>query len=446
LPPRDFLPRAEASPEALHRHFLREANLANRSAYRLMVLIRRMDACGGYEQFGCVTIAQYLSLVCGITGVSARERVRVAFALAELPELESAFARGKLSYSKVRAVTRVATAATEAAWLKAAMNRTAEELEVMVARSQKGKPMERRLLTRALNQHTTRMVVDLPVEEMELLARALESVRRAAGGKLPASEALVYLAADALSGEPKPIATAERYTVIVHADKEGTAWVETESGPAPLRRAVVERLLCDCTLRLAREEGDGSFVLSRRGRTVSAVTRRAIEVRDRGRCRVPGCHRRLWLEAHHLKLWSRGGEHRRGNLLLMCRQHHQLCHEGLLVVEQDEEGEFRFRAVGGWKLGEGEELEENWEPAHAQDAAGEEGDTESAPAHDPEEWSLPSLTAARPGRRRRWGTLIGERRLPYLAGPNVSAETFRARPGPTSLPATPRPWIPNLAI
>jgi hypothetical protein len=258
----------------------------------------------------------------------------------------------------------------------------------------------------------------------------------------------VYLAADALSGEPKPIATAERYTVIVHADKEGTAWVETESGPAPLRRAVVERLLCDCTLRLAREEGDGSFVLSRRGRTVPAVTRRAIEVRDRGRCRVPGCTRRLWLEAHHLKLWSRGGKHRRGNLLLMCRQHHQLCHEGLLVVEQDDEGEFRFAAVGGWKLGEGEELEENWEPVvrDAQDDL-EEGDTESAPAHDPEEWSLPSLPRGG-GRRRRWGTLIGERRVPYLAGPNVSAETFRARPRaclPTALPATLRPWIPNPA-
>jgi hypothetical protein len=435
----------------LHRHFLQQAALANWNAYRLMVLIRRMDACRGYEQYGCVTIAQYVTLVCGISGVAARERIRVALALAELPAIEQAFASGKLSYSKARAITRVATAANEKVWLEAALKRTAEEIEVMVARSQRGKPMERRLLTRALNQHTTRMVVDLPVEEMEVLARALAAIRKAAGGKLAASEALVYLAADSLAGEPQPISTAERYTVIVHADKDGTAWVETDSGPAPLRPSVVERLLCDCAMRLAREEKDGSFVLSRRHRTIPVVTRRAVEIRDRGRCRVPGCNRRLWLEGHHLKPYGQGGKHTRGNLLLMCIQHHQLCHDGLLIVERVG-GEFRFRAVG-WVLGEGEELEEFWERPDWEDEEeevevnqGGEDDGAAAPAYDPEEGGIASFPV---GTGRRWGTLLEEPSRSYRSTGDVPAETLHT---PTraclaaALPVTLTPWIPKRTI
>jgi hypothetical protein len=432
IPPQSSLPPPDASPELLHRHFLRQAALANWNTYRLMVLIRRMAACEGYEKYGCVTLAQYLSLVCGITGVAARERIRVALALAELKAIEEAFAKGKLSYSKVRAVTRVATETSEREWLRAALERTAEELEVMVARSQRGKPMTRRLLTRALDQHTTRMVVDLPVEEMELIAQALEAVRRAAGGKLAASEALVYLAADSLAGEPQSISTAERYTVIVHADKEGTAWVETESGPAPLRPAVVERLLCDCTMRLAREEGDGSFVLSRRQRTIPWVTRRAVEVRDRKRCRVPGCNRTLWLDTHHMELWAEGGKHSRRNLLLLCTQHHQLCHDGLLIVEMDEAGKFRFRAADDWRLGEDAELEvwgvpADWEEREKEmaEAAGEE----EHPAHDPEEGRMNLSTGLECGRPRRspWVTLFDKPRVAYRADRDVSAETWRGK-------------------
>lgn len=78
--------------------------LANWNGWRLLVLIRRMDACSGHEHYGCSTLAQYLELVCGITGTAARERIRVAFALEVLPQIEAAFARGELSYSKVRAV------------------------------------------------------------------------------------------------------------------------------------------------------------------------------------------------------------------------------------------------------------------------------------------------------------------------------------------------------
>jgi hypothetical protein len=199
------------------------------------------------------------------------------------------------------------------------------------------------------------VVVDLPAEEMEMVTRALDEVRRAAGGALAASEALVLLAADSLAGTPKPVKTAERVTVVVHVGEDGNSWVESESGAAPLKPEVVERLLCDCTLRLTRETSEGT-VTSRSQRTVSEVTRRAVEIRDGCRCRVPGCRRRLWYDVHHVHWHSRGGRHRLTNLILMCTWHHRLHHQGRLAIEPDGEGGWLFRAPPGWVLGESGEL------------------------------------------------------------------------------------------
>ena len=188
------------SPAELHRQFQQAAAFANRNTYRLLVLIRQMDACAGYEAYGCSTLAHYLELVCGITRIAARERIRVAFALEELPVIAQAFEAGEISYSKVRAVARVATAESDAEWLAAARTHTAEELETMATRSTPDDEGRRRLFTRPVNRLVTRMVVELPADEMEVINRALDRMREEAGGKLSMSEALVLLAADSLSG------------------------------------------------------------------------------------------------------------------------------------------------------------------------------------------------------------------------------------------------------
>ena len=430
VPPDSLLPPPGASPEVLHRHFLGHASLANWNNWRLMVLIRRMEACQGCERYACATLAAYLELTLGITGVAARERIRVAFARAGLSKIDAAFRSGALSYSKVRALTRVATAANEAEWLAAARARTAEEVEVMVARSQRGQPLARRLTVRALNATTTRMVVDLPVEEMEVLMRGLTRMRREAGGALSASESLVYMAADSLAGEVREISSAERYMVVVHAGKDGTAWAETEKGPAPLKPEVVERLLCDCSLRLAREQDDGSFVLSRRQRTVPWVTRRAVEIRDGRKCRVTGCDRVLWNDIHHRQWQSRGGRHQLKNLVLLCGFHHKLAHLGLLTEERDAAGEVRFR-VPGWVLGEGGAPDDDavwlWAQEQAQAMEAEanpevEGEVDGERAAERAE---PFVAGRDPEERGRWWR-VREPRAGYGALPppgNVPAGT-----------------------
>src|SRR5438876_9057096 len=98
---------------------------------RLLDLIREFDARGGWNT-GFRSCAAWLSWRIGLDLGAARERVRVARALATLPRLAQALACGELSYAKVRALTRVATPETEERLLKLGRAGTAEHVERIV--------------------------------------------------------------------------------------------------------------------------------------------------------------------------------------------------------------------------------------------------------------------------------------------------------------------------
>ena len=121
-------PRAE-----LERLGDRIAELSSRiqaATYDLLVLIREFDAQSGWSGF--TSCAHWLSWRTGLAPGAAREHVRVARALGYLPKLSAAMQRGAVSYSKVRAVTRVATPETEQSLLDAAQSGTAAHVEQIV--------------------------------------------------------------------------------------------------------------------------------------------------------------------------------------------------------------------------------------------------------------------------------------------------------------------------
>ena len=100
------------------------------ATYELLVLIRQFDEANGWSS--CVSCAHWLSWRTGLAPGAAREHVRVARALGSLPKLSDAMRRGVVSYSKVRAVTRVATPETEQALLDVALCGTAAHVEQVV--------------------------------------------------------------------------------------------------------------------------------------------------------------------------------------------------------------------------------------------------------------------------------------------------------------------------
>lgn len=101
------------------------------ATYRLLVLIREFDARGGWGT-GFRSCAHWLNWRTGLDLGAAREKVRVARALEDLPRISRAIRKGQLSYSKVRALTRVANPSNEAEVLEFALAGTAAHVETLV--------------------------------------------------------------------------------------------------------------------------------------------------------------------------------------------------------------------------------------------------------------------------------------------------------------------------
>ncbi|MGH7353200.1 MAG: DUF222 domain-containing protein [Candidatus Rokuibacteriota bacterium] len=349
---------------------------------RLLDLIREFDARGGWNT-GFRSCAAWLAWRVGLGSGAAREHVRVARALGTLPLLAGALARGELSYSKVRELTRVATPETEARLLAVGRAGTAEHVERIVRgwrrvdRHAEAREAAKRHAGRALHVYPDedRMVVvrgRLEPEVGAVLIQALAAAREAlylkadenvpAGtcGGVPAetptlpqrqADALGLLAETALHHGLDPGAPAERYQVVVHVDalvlvdpdQPGQSVLE-EGAYVPAGTS--QRLACDASRVIMRHDPDGRITeVGARTRTIPPALRRALHHRDRG-CRFPGCGVRVG-QGHHIRHWAHGGPTTLSNLALLCRRHHRAVHEEGYQVDRQPDGELRFRRPDG---------------------------------------------------------------------------------------------------
>ncbi len=102
--------------------------------HRLLTLIREFDEQKGWQWLGFHSCACWLNFKCSIDMNTARERVRVALALGKLPKIDARFATGALSYSKMRAMTRIADESNEDYLLMIAKHGTAYHVEKLVSK------------------------------------------------------------------------------------------------------------------------------------------------------------------------------------------------------------------------------------------------------------------------------------------------------------------------
>jgi hypothetical protein len=345
----------------------------NSECYRLLVLVRELDDRLGWMKWSCKSCAEWLAWRCGLSLSAAREKVRTAQALRGLPKISAAFAEGRLSYTKVRALTRVAHEHNEDLLLAYALDAPAPRVEERCRQIRNAQPdsvhharraWESRSLTvfRDEARGTMRLTVELPIEEGELVVRALDCA--VAAGEVttdPSPDAIAESKgtawraqqADALvavvqsyldGGQDREGATADRYQVVVHADAKS---LRGGAGCADLPIETVKRLLCDCSLVTVVEDDNGHPLdVGRKQRTVSTPLRRALYARDRG-CTFPGCHRRRYLDGHHLHHWIHGGETNPDNMTLLCTYHHRLLHEGGFRIVREADDTFRFVRADG---------------------------------------------------------------------------------------------------
>ena len=176
----------QARCTTLEHEITRLAAHLHAATYRLLCLIREFDERSGWGGAGVCSCAQWLNWQCGIALSAAREKLRVAHALAALPQLRAAFAKGEVSYSKVRALTRVATPGNEDYLLMIARHGTATHVERLVrayrgvARREEGEQAARQHEARRLS-HTTDedgalvIQVRLPAEQGAVVLKALQA-------------------------------------------------------------------------------------------------------------------------------------------------------------------------------------------------------------------------------------------------------------------------------
>jgi hypothetical protein len=307
--------------------------------------------------------AEWICYRCALTPRAAREHVRVARALPELPAIREAFGLGRLSYAKVRALTRVATPETEMELLPLAEVLTAAQLEralrayrrvttseardiqdyeeltwhwdedgALVVRARLA-PEDGALFLKALAASRDRLARSAPEDE----SGSAEPPEVAAERRPTNVDALVALADNELA---RPVrGGGDRYQVVVHVEQgslDGAAEAGgcvLDEGPA-LAAETARRLACDAALVTLYERAGEPLSVGRKTRTIPSALRRALLSRDQG-CRFPGCNNRAYLDAHHIHHWARGGETTLANLLLVCRRHHRLVHEGGYTVDHD---------------------------------------------------------------------------------------------------------------
>jgi hypothetical protein len=143
---------------------------------------------------------------------------------------------------------------------------------------------------------------------------------------------------------------ADRYTVhlVAHVDtvenrfRSGELLDGTSIGIETLRR-----FACDAGVVRHLVNGRSEPLdIGRRTSVWTAAQRRAVQLRDQGRCRFIGCWRRI-CEIHHLLHYDDGGPTAVDNGLLLCPRHHTCVHEGGFTITGDPNGTLWFHRPDG---------------------------------------------------------------------------------------------------
>lgn len=344
-------------------------DVAEQSAHHAMWLsgLAEIDRREVWGDDGARSLAHWLELKAGMDGRTAREHVRVMHRLAELPTVHSVYASGRLSYSKVRALCRVATPSTEEFLVRLALELSASALERSLAafvaatkepitleddadrRAQCG--VDRWVDERGLVHYELvaapedAMVIDkamefgsdeLHRERREKCAAAGEPRPLRVRGRAGRIEGLMWAVRNGLVNVARGVEVEDPYLVTFDVH-EGAAFVtddglvDTDSG-LQLHPRTLQRLACSSMIQAMLYGADGSrpLDLGRTQRNANRKQRRALRAKY-ATCQFPlGCdvpsERCI---PHHVRWWGRDeGPTDLDNLVPLCGAHHWMVHEG----------------------------------------------------------------------------------------------------------------------
>jgi len=315
----------------LHEELLAACREGKVIEHRVAVRLARMHRHMHHRELGFASIHEYAENSLDLSPRQSRELLHIGVMLPDFPQVDAAFAEGKIGWTKAREILRVATPETEEAWVERAASVTSRTLEDQVIRSARGDaPPEPDGRYRAPERR--RVVFDMSTEDANALRAALAVLRAQCGvtaDDVDDGTLLASLAARVHHEAPDTIAaSAERYRILIeHCPRCG----RTEGADTVLAESVLSEAQCDAELVDLRPGSTQGHVT----RTVPPATRRAVLGRHRYKCVAPGCRNRVWLDIHHLVHREHGGSHTSANLLPLCTVHHHMVHRGQLAIRWD---------------------------------------------------------------------------------------------------------------
>jgi hypothetical protein len=314
-----------------------------------------------FERDGHLSVAAWLVSRFKVAWGAARDQVRVARALEEMPETRRALDAGDVSMSGVRLLVDARDADPElflpaerqlvdAARIHSIgdLRRVASYWRERIEHDQltTGGGEERLRQRRRLHASVSflgmvRLDGDLDPETGETLLTAISAVLDAEArtrgeddDRTPAQrrvDALGEISRRYLDRSDRPTVAGERphVTVTVASDalRNDTNAAAELDHVGPVGAETVRRLACDASItRVVLSGRSEPLDVGRKTSVISPAMRRAVIVRDR-HCRFPGCDRpQTWCDAHHVQHWADGGTTALANLLLLCRRHHRMVH------------------------------------------------------------------------------------------------------------------------
>jgi hypothetical protein len=322
-----------------------------------------------HAELGFGSFHEYAERLFGHSPRLTLEKLRVAEALEGLGETARELESGRISFSAVRELSRVATAETEREWLEAARGRTVREIETMVSGHRPGSRPDD-----APDPGEKRHVLKFEVsgEVLATFREAQGKIRRDAAGPLDDDDVLLLFARHVLGG-PKEEGRSSYQIAFTVCEQCGKGMQHGRGELIEVAPEIIEMACCDAQYlghievhthvgknHSARDgethvgadasghdcDGHVGEQPSRATQSIPPAVRRAVRHRDQGRCRVPGCRNAIFVDLHHRDWRLDGGGNTLVNLITLCGAHHHAVHLGKLFVESTPAGLRFFHADG----------------------------------------------------------------------------------------------------
>ena len=381
------LPQDEASIRQRLKALSQEINSNHADLLELLV---RFDDAQGWKSSGANHCAAWMNVEIGIGIQLSWEYLRVGRKLQMLPTVQALFRVGKLSWSKVRLITRVANNNNEKTLCHAALDASVSDVIRLCEayrwnEDDNGEGENARVMqqwaSRALtwseaSNGSTRIQLVLPPEVAQAFLNSVEQNLNQLGTadnttntdisfSQRRADAAVLMAENSLQNAGKAIATADRYQVSISIDADELTTDElttdesvgqtnssnidptncpakrpTLNGVGPIAKETARRVACDCSVSINKTSKNEPISIGRKSRIWPSALARAIKERDQ-QCAWPGCTHSHHLHIHHIKHWADGGETAVHNGVCLCAFHHTLVHEGGYSIERVESNSVR---------------------------------------------------------------------------------------------------------